>query len=224
MDEIVVRVARVLASYPRLRILEHLARHGETQPTNLGEKLRIPLNTVSAHLRALSSAGLIQGRKSGARCHYRLDSPYPDNTLSGSMSRWLLAVLSGAETWKDHRGLPELRDDSSPETRPQLHKTIFEIATAFTAFRRLQILRYLQTHGPAVANQMASELSMSVDAISRHTTKLRRRGLIASGRRDGRSVTYSLCADLKTSIHERMWEIVKATWAEKSSRSSGSPR
>jgi len=224
MDEIIVRVARVLASYSRLRILEHLARHGETQPTSLAERLHLPLNTVSAQLRALTTAGLIQGRKSGSKCHYKLDSPYGDNALSGRVSRWLLKVLSGAESRKDHRGLPEVRDDPSARVHPHLHETIFEIATAFTDLRRLQILRYLQTHAPATPNQLADELSMSVDAVSRHTTKLRRRGLIASRSRDGRSMTYFLCADLKTSIHEQMWEIVQATWAEKPPRTSGSPR
>jgi len=224
MDEIIVRVARVLASYPRLRILEYLAQHGETQPTALAEKLQIPLNTLSAHLRGLTTAGLIQGRKSGPSCHYRLDSPYADNTLSGRMSRWLLKVLGGPEGRKDHRGLLEVRDDPLPELRPQMHETIFEIATAFTDLRRLQILRHIQTHGPATPNELASELSMSMDAVSRHTIKLRRRGLIASRGRDGRSATYALCSDLKSPIHERMWEIVQATWVERSARTSGSPR
>ncbi|MBC8875252.1 MAG: transcriptional regulator [Planctomycetes bacterium] len=224
MDEIIVRVARVLASYPRLRILEYLAQHGETQPTALAEKLHVPLNTISAHLRALTTAGLIQGRKSGPNCHYRLDSPYAGNTLSGKMSRWLLKVLGGPELREDHRGLPEVRDDPPPELRPQLHEAIFEIATAFTDLRRLQILRHLQTQGPATPNELASELSMSKDAVSRHTIKLRRRGLIAPRGRDGRSATYALCSDLKSPIHERMWEIVQATWVERSSRTSGSPR
>jgi len=224
MDEIIVRVARVLASYPRLRILEYLARHGETQPTTLAEKLRVPLNTLSDHLRALTTAGLIQGRKSGPKCHYRLDSPYGDNALSGMMSRWLLKVLSGAKGAKNHRGLPEVRDDPSGEVRPHLHEAIFEIATAFTDLRRLQILRHLQTRGPATPNHLANELSMSEDAVSRHTTKLRRRGLIASRKRDGRSVAYALSTNFKMSIHERMWEIVQATWMERSSRTSGSPR
>jgi len=209
MDEIVVRVARVLASYPRLRILEYLSRRGETRPTTLAEKLQVPLNTLSAHLRALTTAGLIQGRKSGANCYYRFESPYADNALSGSMSRWLLEVLS---------------ERTSPQDHPRLHMIIFDAATAFTDLRRLQILRHLELHGPTTPNQLASELSMSEDAVSRHTSKLRRRGLIASRRLDGRSLTYVLCSDLKTAIHERMWEIVRATWAERSSRTSGSPR
>lgn len=224
MDEIIVRVARVLASYPRLRILEQLARHGETQPTSLAERLHLPLNTISAHLRALTNAGLIQGRKSGSNCHYSLDSPYGDNTLSGRTSRWLAKALSGANNRKNHRGVPEVRNGSSAGVRPCLHETIFEIATAFTDLRRLQILRYLQTHGPATPNELADELSMSVHAVSRHTTKLRRRGLITSQSRDGRSLMYTLCVDLKTPIHEQMWEIVQATWLERSSRTSGSPR
>lgn len=69
MDESVVRVARVLASYRRPRMLENLARHGQTQPTTPTEKLHALLNAVSAHLRVLTTAGLIQGRSSGASCH-----------------------------------------------------------------------------------------------------------------------------------------------------------
>ena len=62
MDEIIVRVARTIASRPRLRILSRLARVKEVNPKALAGKLKTPLNAVSLNLRALTVAGLVLRR------------------------------------------------------------------------------------------------------------------------------------------------------------------
>ena len=216
MDEIILRVARALASRPRLRILTFLARQGETTPTTLADELGMPLNTVSRHLRALTTAGLITGRKSGPRCHYAATSPYGPKTLSGAITRWLHRLLA-TDAAEDNRGLPEVRDypvsGSDPDS--QLHAAVFEAATAFTDLRRIQILRLLTTRGEATVSDLVTELSMSEDAVSRHTTKLRRRGYLEARRAGGRTLAFRLAWEAKSPIHQRLFEIVRDTWEER---------
>jgi DNA-binding transcriptional ArsR family regulator len=60
---------------------------------------------------------------------------------------------------------------------------------------------------------------MSPQALSRHMVKLSRRGYVTA-RRAGRNVLYDVSSAAKTPIHERMFEIVRATWKKKQSRSS----
>jgi DNA-binding MarR family transcriptional regulator len=60
---------------------------------------------------------------------------------------------------------------------------------------------------------------MSPQALSRHMAKLIRRGYVQT-RRAGRDVVYDLSPAAKTAIHKRMFEIVRATWQKKQSRTS----
>ena len=210
MFDLVVRIARTIASRLRLRILTELVRHGEVTPTSLAGTLGMPLNTLSAHLKALTVAGLISSRKSGAQCYYAAESPYNERTLSGSLAKWLRQILRGAGTPEDSRGLPEVRD-YGPDV-DTVHKTLFEAATAFTDARRLQLLRYLESHGEATVESLIDTLEMSEDAVSRHTTKLRRRGYVESRRREDRTIVYRLSSAPKTPLHGRLFEIVRRNW------------
>ncbi|MBM4045425.1 MAG: helix-turn-helix domain-containing protein [Planctomycetes bacterium] len=214
MDEIVIRLARAIASWPRLWILSYLAQHGEVTPTRLASKLRMPLNTLSAHLRILSSTGLILGRRSGGQCGYALISPYREQTLSGDMSRWLKGLLAEKATKEGHSGLLEVRNRSARAAHPSLHVTLFEAATGFTDLRRLQILRYLQSHPDVDRAHLVKELRMSPQAVGRHTAKLQRRGFITvQSKPDGR-VCCRLASEYKTPVHRRMLQIVQKTWAQ----------
>jgi DNA-binding transcriptional ArsR family regulator len=215
MDEIVVRLTRAIASRPRLRVLSYLALHGETAPTLLESKLKISLNVLSSHLRTLAAVGLIQGRRSGAQCYYDFRSPYGEQTLSGSMCRWLKGLLKTATGGKDNCGPREVRNSYPCTTQPTLHTVIFGAATAFTDLRRLQIVRYLETHGQATVEECVAQLKMSEFAVSRHTTKLRRRGFLVAQRRGRNVLVYRLAGSAKTLIHERMLQIVRATWRGK---------
>src|SRR5437867_2395645 len=93
MDEIIVSVCRTVACETRLKILAVLAREVEITPTALAERLRMTLTKISSHLRRLTAAGLIQRRRSGGWCHCVAQSPYAPTTFSGSVSRWLFALL-----------------------------------------------------------------------------------------------------------------------------------
>ncbi|MBM4045265.1 MAG: helix-turn-helix transcriptional regulator [Planctomycetes bacterium] len=220
MDEIIIRLARAIACLPRLWILAYLAIHGEVIPTVLAAKLRMARSAMSMHLKVLCAVGLIRGRRSGARCHYAFISPYGEQTLSGSMARWLCQVLKEGAQKESHRGVHELRDGSPRASHASLHATIFQAATAFTDLRRLQILRYLETHDEATVENLRNELKMSRDAVFRHTDKLRRRGLLRVQAMADGSFAFSLAREYKTPIHEQMHAIVRGCWKKKASRSS----
>jgi DNA-binding transcriptional ArsR family regulator len=219
MYEIIVRLSRAIASRPRLRILSHLAQHGETTPTMLQRELRLPLNVLSAHLRTLSSVGLISSRRSAARCHYDFRSPYPKNTLSGEMSSWLKELLRKA-TAKDSEPIREPRRRSSQAGGAGVHPVIFDAATAFTDLRRLQVLAYLQVHTRATGEVLVAQLKMSRFAVCRHTAKLRRRGMITAGRGGKRELTFQLSAQPKSATHGRMRDIIQAALRKAQLRTS----
>ncbi|MBM4086502.1 MAG: ArsR family transcriptional regulator [Planctomycetes bacterium] len=199
MDAIIVRITRTVASHPRLCILSYLRYHGETIPTVLAKKLGMPLPTLSAHVKLLSVAGLALSRKSGAKCYCSAASPYGSQTLSGQISEWLCTVLA------------KVRKGDKAQER-SVHAVIFEAATAFTDLRRLQILRRLLTKGEATVDDLRNELSMSADAVSRHTSKLRRRGYITVRKAADGSLVFALAPTRKSAIHKRLFEIVRRAW------------
>ncbi|MBI5397526.1 MAG: helix-turn-helix domain-containing protein [Verrucomicrobia bacterium] len=205
MDEIIIRLARAIASRPRLRILSCLAQHDETTPTALTQKLHLPLNALSGHLRLLMAVGLIRGRRSGARCHYAFRSAYGEQTLSGAMSRWLNRLLRTSEG----------AQVGPSRNRPALHTVVFEAATAFTDLRRLQILRHLDRHVEATAEECISQLGMSAPAVSRHMAKLSRRGFVVAEHK-GRGVwAFRAASKPKSAVHGSMREIVRRAWQKR---------
>lgn len=210
MDEIIVQISRCVACYPRLRILTLLAHESELSPTQLAQRLKMPLPQVSGHLRRLSSVGLIQRRHSGRHCYCAAKSPYAGTTISGKLSRWLFDVLRvqsnalpPASPQKNRRG--------APPSEAQTHRLIFNAATIFTNQRRLQILRDLSLHGHADSPTLTTRLRMSPAALSRHTGKLVRRGVIVV-RASPRERDYQLAQKLSTPIHCEFFEIVRQHW------------
>ncbi len=214
MDEIIVRATRAVASYPRLRMLAILT-HGEQTPTQMAQTLHLPLCAISLHLRVLVTANLACRRKSGARCYYRAESPYDATTFSGKLAAWLYALLkTAAVRERKHPGLLKVRD-ASAKPDEALYRVIFEAATAFTDLRRLQLLRYLGRQKSADAQDLEKSLSMSRQALSRHTSKLVRRGY-AQSQRAGRGVLYRPAHEFKTPLHRRLFEIIWAAWEQTS--------
>jgi len=88
----------------------------------------------------------------------------------------------------------------------------------------VQILKRLATVGDATTQQLKEELNMSADAVSRHTSKRRRRSYVECRESAGRAATYGLAKHFKTPIHAQLYAIVQAAWGEASSRTSRSPR
>ncbi|MBM3889227.1 MAG: helix-turn-helix domain-containing protein [Verrucomicrobia bacterium] len=218
MNEIILQVMRTIACKVRLQILSMLAKDREIAPTVLARDLRISLPMVCGHLRRLASAGLIQRRRSAAWCYSVAESPYDQRAFSGKVASWLFAILAGPKQTLEHCGVSQLRDLSLSEAESRLHSLIFEAATAFANIRRLEILRRLSRDGAATAKTLASELSMSESAVSRHASKLVRRGYVTASRSE-HCLIYQPTEKAKTVIHEQMLEYVRAEWDRKLLRS-----
>ena len=72
--EQVARVGKALASPKRLELLEMLAQ-GEKAVEELAADVAIDVKLVSAHLKALREARMVQSRRDGKRMIYRLTGP-----------------------------------------------------------------------------------------------------------------------------------------------------
>jgi len=213
MLELIVRIARAIACQSRLRILSCLVRKEEMKPGELADELGMPKSLVSDHLRILTSVGLVQSRRSGVWCYYRAESPYDDDSLSGGLARWLRECLVGRARTAENCRVRELCNSLPAGPEESVRELIFEAATAFTNVRRVQLLRFLAVTGPAEAHTLAAELGMSDASVSRHLSKLARRGYVAS-RRDGRELTHSLADGFRSPIHEGLFQIVSAAWGD----------
>jgi DNA-binding transcriptional ArsR family regulator len=208
MDEIIIRMARTLACLERLRILSYLVAEGEAPPSEMSRRLRITPNALSMHLARLTAVGLIKRRRSGAWSYCAAESPYGPGTLSGMTLEWLKRILTEPVQTLQNCGLHEVRNLSARECAKQLHRLIFEVATAFTDLRRLQILRLLAQEGEVEAHTLGERLQMSGWAVARHMSKLERRGYLCS-RTAEESAFCALAKTFKTPVHARFWEIVK---------------
>jgi ArsR family transcriptional regulator len=74
IDEIQASLLRTLASTQRLRLV-HLLGTGPREVNQLVEELNLAQTTVSQHLAALRSVGLVEATRDGRRVRYRLIDP-----------------------------------------------------------------------------------------------------------------------------------------------------
>jgi len=78
------KVFRAFADLTRLRIL-YLLRDGERCVSDIMTILQVPQARASHHLNYLLAAGLVEVRKQGLWCHYRLSpelSPIQENLIA----------------------------------------------------------------------------------------------------------------------------------------------
>lgn len=223
MDELVVRIARAVACITRLRLLGCLAGGGELAPTKLAQSLAVDPALVCAHLRRLSAAGLVQRRRSGRWRYCRAGSPYSKETLSGRVTQWLRDILRDPRRTARTCGVEHLRDLSAAEVADLVYDAVFEVATAFTSVRRLQILRRLSNSPDADVRTLSRELHMSRPAVYRHCAKLLRRGFVTRSRTARGLLTYRPAASFSTPLHARLFEIVRETWRGRA-EAAGAPR
>jgi len=210
VDELTVRVLRAVACFRRLRIISRLVGRGELTLTQLAREVGLRRDVACVHLARLLGAGLVQRRRSGARCYYAAQSPYSEPALSGQVVAWLRDVLMGAAA-PSKAGERAATGRDSAKGAPPAHKGIFQAATAFTHPRRIQILRKLAASGPATLLALTRELHMSAPAAHRHLRKLIRRGYVqAQG--EGLVLSYSLAPQGGRPLETRLLEIVRGHW------------
>jgi ArsR family transcriptional regulator len=73
-DERFSEIARAVADGTRFEILSRIARAGELACADLVQDLAITPATISHHVKELSDAGLVDGRKEGKFHFYRVNS------------------------------------------------------------------------------------------------------------------------------------------------------
>lgn len=209
-----MQVARTLACEARLRILSCLAADQDVSPTALSRRLRMPLPVVCAHLRRLSASGLIQRRRSGAWCYAVARSPYSQQAFSGRVASWLFSMLKQPHQHVSRGDSSGRSPEQAADAGTRLCAIVFNAATAFTNMRRLQLLHYFAGGGTAEAEELAAKFKMSRAALSRHATKLIRRGYIETARK-GSLLHYSLARSNQTAVHTQLWMLVRAEWRKK---------
>jgi ArsR family transcriptional regulator, arsenate/arsenite/antimonite-responsive transcriptional repressor len=69
-----LEIARVVSDPTRLEILSRIAQAGELPCAHLTAEFDITPATVSHHIKELTAAGLITGRKEGRYFFYRLEA------------------------------------------------------------------------------------------------------------------------------------------------------
>jgi len=209
-----MQVARSLACRARLKILSCLAADKDVSPTDLSRRLHMPLPVVCAHLRRLSASGLIQRRLSGAWCYAVARSPYSQQAFSGRVASWLFSILEQPRQHVPREDSAGRAPGQAADAETRLHAIVFNAATAFTNMRRLQILHCIAGGGTVESEELAAKLKMSSAALSRHTSKLVRRGYVEAVRK-GYFLRYSLARTNQTPIHTRFWMLVRAEWQKK---------
>lgn len=110
------KVAKTLASAPRLEILELLAQ-GERSVEDLVTLTSLPVANVSQHLQNLRRSGLAANRREGKYIRYRLADPAVV-TLVGALQE--LAERNHVETARTIQRYFKKRDSLEPVSRDEL--------------------------------------------------------------------------------------------------------
>jgi DNA-binding IclR family transcriptional regulator len=123
--------------------------------SGVATQLHIPVMVACQYLRALNARGLIAARRHGRWVQYRAAA---DPSVRGS------AAL-----------LQALKRTFSAEQDPV--EVVFRLATAFTHFRRVQVVHALAA-GPMSSAALKRTTRISRPALARHLAKLVARGFV----------------------------------------------
>jgi DNA-binding transcriptional ArsR family regulator len=156
------RTCRVLANRNRLRIFHSLLQQPDQTVSAIASRFGLSLSVASESLRLLESRSLLTARRTGKYVKYRVVPTRRDNPKS--------------------RLAAELRAIFHERTLSKASDTIFQLVTAFTHPRRIEIFRALRMR-PRTFDQVQAATGVSALALSRHVKKLEARRFIEC--RDG---------------------------------------
>jgi len=156
------RTCRVLANHNRLRIFHSLLLQPDQTVSAIANRFKLSLPIASESLRLLESRSLLTARRTGKYVKYRVVPTSRSNPKS--------------------RLLAELTAIFHKRTSSKASDTIFQVVTAFTHPRRIEIFRALRMR-PRTFDQVQAATGISVLALSRHLRKLEARRFIEC--RDG---------------------------------------
>ena len=154
------RTCRVLANSTRLKIFGFLAKEPDQTVSIVAERCHLSRPLASEYLRYLESRCLLEARRRGRLVRYRIASADRAGQMNG-LVRVLELIFAG---------------NAEP-----VH-TVFQLATAFTHPRRIEIFRALLIE-PSTVNQLRRVTGISAPALRRHLAKLEKRGFTSRRQR-----------------------------------------
>jgi DNA-binding transcriptional ArsR family regulator len=125
IEVIQASMLRALASVHRLRII-HLLGTSRVEVHELAADLQLPQATVSQHLAAMRSVGLVVATREGRTVRYELTDPeilLACDLMRAVLVRRLSALgnLAVAATARDTSGRPSQPGDTAPATTAGVH-------------------------------------------------------------------------------------------------------
>jgi DNA-binding transcriptional ArsR family regulator len=149
------RTCRAIANRTRLQVFRLLVRQPSQTVSDVATRLGRPLSLTSEYLRTLEARGLLIARRVSRRVIYRLN-PATD----GGPAPKLVAALR-----------------SALQCEVQPLETLFNLATAFTHPRRIEIFRVLHAK-PRTRAEVQVVTGISSRAVQRHLKKLQARHFV----------------------------------------------
>ena len=151
------RTCRVLANRNRLQILALLIRQPDQTVSAVARQMKLSVPTASQYLRALEARGLLTCRRVGLQVKYR-SSVATAGSAAGQIITALRLVFS---------------------RRGQSVQRLFDLATAFTHPRRIELIRAIK-NGADSFGKLEAATHISSPALSRHLAKLEARAFVKS--------------------------------------------
>jgi len=148
---------RVLANQTRLNLLFEIIRHAPLPVAQLAAQTGMQTANTSMQLKELHTYGLIAPYRKKQSVYYAIRDLPPE-----IYPRLLL---------------PSLINASHSNTAPA---EIIHLATAFTHQRRVEIVKLLSKQ-PRTTNDLLECSNIKRSALSRHLSKLKRRGFVRQG-------------------------------------------
>jgi DNA-binding transcriptional ArsR family regulator len=176
--ELIVAACRLLASRPRLRLLQAVYAHPDATVQTLAQTVGQPVYTTSHHLNLLAGYRFIHTEPSGRHVYCQpMQQALVSNRFLSSLQELLHDVFAHGDL---HRTVVQVCDESTPPSWETVFDALVKLFTTYTHLRRLLILREVTNRGDCTADVLRESIGMSEEATQRHVDKLLRRGMLAA--------------------------------------------
>ena len=174
---LIVTTCRVLASRPRLRLVQAVFARPDATVQELAHSVGQPVSITSHHLHLLSGYRFLHTEPSGRQVYCQpVQTALAAHPFLRSLQELLHDLFAHADL---QRTLAQVCDEGTAPSWEAVFDALVKTFTAYTHLRRLLILREVARRGACAEAALVETIGMSPDATRRHVAKLRRRGLLA---------------------------------------------
>jgi DNA-binding transcriptional ArsR family regulator len=203
--QLIVTTCRVLASRPRLRLVQAVFAHPDATVQTLAHSVGQPVSTTSHQLHLLSGYRFLQTEPGGRQVYCQpVQTAFATQPFLRSLQELLHDLFAHADL---DRTLVQVCDADIPPSWEAVFEALLKLFTAYTHLRRLLILREVARRGACSAADLVESIGMSPDATRRHVAKLRRRGLLAVA--DGAPESWCLAPLSGPAARRQLWAAVQ---------------